>query len=317
MTLDEARALGALYGLEVNGLKPVPAGSVNSNFILELSDAKRVFARVCEESAREQVVVQNRLLGDLIAGGVSTPSPLVRGDGTTVAEHAGKPVVLFGFSAGESLCQQRVRPVHTAALGGELARIHRVGRGYQGAPVNRFGIAQLGQRLAGIDRAGLSDELGADLSLLAERLDELAERTTDHPADTVIHGDVFRDNVLWLEDGSLSAMLDFESASLGNVAFDLMVTMHAWCFGDDLEAALVRALVGGYQAERELAADELAMCFDQARLAAVRFAITRITDFELRPRGVVVYKDYRRFMGRLRAVEAVGRDAFPAWLTGA
>ena len=56
------------------------------------------------------------------------------------------------------------------------------------------------------------------------------------------------------------------------------------------------------------------MCHAQARAAAVRFAITRITDYELRPAGVVVYKDYRRFVARLAALDAIGEDAFAAWL---
>jgi homoserine kinase type II len=41
-------------------------------------------------------------------------------------------------------------------------------------------------------------------------------------------------------------------------------------------------------------------------MVALRFTVTRITDYELRPRGSVVYKDYRRFLARLLAIEALG-----------
>ena len=100
----------------------------------------------------------------------------------------------------------------------------------------------------------------------------------------------------------------------GNPAFDLMVTLLAWCFGDALEQPLAHALLDGYRAAAPLDKALLSQCYDEARAAAVRFAITRITDYELRPQGTVVYKDYRRFMRRLAAVEAIGADSFVPWL---
>ena len=146
------------------------------------------------------------------------------------------------------------------------------------------------------------------------RVDEVEPIVAASPADSVIHGDVFRDNVLWHDDGRLSAIVDFESASRGNTGFDLMVTMLAWCFGDHLDQALARALVRGYARERVVERAFLLGCYQQARAAALRFAVTRITDYELRPRGVVVFKDYRRFMARLRAIEAIAEADFPQWI---
>ena len=49
-------------------------------------------------------------------------------------------------------------------------------------------------------------------------------------------------------------------------------------------------------------------------MAALRFAVTRITDYELRPRGVVAFKDYRRFLRRLDAVEEWGREGWDRYL---
>ncbi|MEJ7733258.1 MAG: hypothetical protein WKG00_29200 [Polyangiaceae bacterium] len=51
------------------------------------------------------------------------------------------------------------------------------------------------------------------------------------------------------------------------------------------------------------------------RFAALRFAITRITDFELR-RGAGVHKDYRRFVARLAALDAAGDAGIRCWLGG-
>jgi homoserine kinase type II len=314
MTLDEAKALGEHYGLAVTGLSPIPHGSVNSNFAVELEGGERRFLRVCEESDRAGVEQQNRLLAHLVGQGVPTPAPMVRVDGNgTVASHRGKPAVMFPFRPGEWLCQQRVTTERLTTIGGALATIHRAGSSYQDAPPSRFALAHIASRLDEVEEGDHSDEIAAAGAQLRIRVDELERRLGPPERPTVIHGDVFRDNVLWQGD-RLSAILDFESASEGHASFDLMVTLLAWCFTDRFEQDLAQALMAGYVAKRELLESEVAACYDRARAAAVRFAVTRITDYELRPRDVVVFKDFRRFVARLEALEMIGERAFPAWL---
>jgi homoserine kinase type II len=122
-----------------------------------------------------------------------------------------------------------------------------------------------------------------------------------------VHGDLFRDNVLWGDEGELAALLDFESASDGVLAYDLAVTLLAWCFGDTLSSPLARAMVAGYEAERPLAVAERAGMLAEACVAALRFTITRVTDYAMRVvTGPRVLKDYRRFLARLDALEALG-----------
>ncbi len=314
MTLAEAQSVGATFGLKVTAVEPIPQGSVNSNFAIELSGGERRFLRVCEESSLIEVAAQNRLLAHLVGCGVPTPAPMVRVDGEgTVAEHAGKPAVVFPFVPGEWVRQSRVDVSRTVAIGRAVAAIHAAGIDYPDAPPSRFDAARLRERLVKLDAGGHGGEIAAAVKMIRIVMDELDRRAIEPAITTVIHGDVFRDNVLWQGD-SLSAILDFESASLGHPSFDLMVTLLAWCFTDRLDQDLCRALVRGYQSQRTLSPSEVAACYDQARAAAVRFAITRITDYELRPKGVVVYKDFRRFMARLDALEMIGAKAFPAWL---
>ncbi|HZO14142.1 MAG TPA: homoserine kinase [Polyangiaceae bacterium] len=311
LAIDEARALGRLFGVEVEALRPIARGSVNSNFELGLAGGKKAFLRIYEESDHDAVVTQNRLLRHLVEHGVPTPAPLKRDNGGTVAEHAGKPVVLFPFCEGDFVCQRAVDARRLDIVGRALATIHRAGEDYADAPPNRFGPDALRDRITALRARPLPSELARTVESLAERLTAITASQ-----ETVIHGDVFRDNVLWRDDGSLSAIVDFESASCGSAAFDLMVTLLAWCFTDRLDVTLARALVNAYEAVRPLDPDELAACYPEARAACVRFGITRITDYELRPRDVVVHKDYRRFVGRLEALEAIGERHFAAWLRG-
>jgi homoserine kinase type II len=149
---------------------------------------------------------------------------------------------------------------------------------------------------------------------IEERLDRAeGERDRELPRG-IIHGDLFRDNVLW-HGPELSALLDFESACEGSFAYDLVVTVLAWCYGDDFDERLVRAMYEGYAAKRPLAAGEIAALGTEARIASLRFAVTRITDYTMRRGlGERVMKDYRRFWLRHERVAELGA-AFTRWFS--
>ena len=112
--------------------------------------------------------------------------------------------------------------------------------------------------------------------------------------------------MLWRDaaGAELLALLDFESASAGVFVYDVMVCVHAWCYGSRFEPELVRGLLAGYRRERALEPEERAAIVHQGALAALRFATTRLTDFSLRaPPGQPPARDYRRFLDRLDALE--------------
>src|SRR5437588_853165 len=73
--------------------------------------------------------------------------------------------------------------------------------------------------------------------------------------------------------------VDFEQASTGRFAYDLAVALLAWCWnGADLDEPRARALAESYRAARALDGAERAALYAEARFAALRFTVTRITD---------------------------------------
>ena len=202
------------------------------------------------------------------------------------------------------------------AIGAALAAIHRAGAN---APAgldalvgeSRFDREALARRLASLP-SSLPPEVAAARDKVATWLDLPASESR---ITGLIHGDLFRDNVLW-DGGRIAAVLDFESASKGSLAFDLMVTMLAWCFGDALDLGLASAMVRGYLEVRAIDPSTRAGLFEEALFACHRFATTRITDFELRPPGSGAYKDFRRWLAREDALRALGRDGLRAALFG-
>ena len=316
LSIDEARLLGALYGLEITGLREIRTGSVNSNFEV-MTSSERVFLRIYEEQTVLTAGREASLLALLARAGVPTPEPLRRTDGSGfIASLHDKPVALFPFREGEMVCQKGVTVAKAHAVGGALGGIHRAGKALERSKLDelagesRFGRVALVARLTRIGELEITPEIARTREAL---VGYFAESGPEPRALGLIHGDVFRDNVLWRGD-AIAAVLDFESASVGSLAFDLMVTVLAWCFGDELEESLAKALVAGYRGSEQLDEQLVSELYDAGRFACARFTTTRLTDFELRPRGATVYKDFRRWTSRMRRLEDLGPTGLPRFL---
>jgi homoserine kinase type II len=292
----------------VLGVVGIPAGSVNSNFRVTFEGGER-FLRLYEEQPMEGALIEAERLRVLSANGVPTPCPVERKDGKFVGEIAGKPAAVFPWCEGTMRCQAGVTRPDAARVGEALAKVHVTARSLDVAP-GRFEHDDLLLRVDRIQREA-EPELAGEVPWLRAKLSEwqgpLGRRSKGLPRG-FIHGDLFRDNVLWAPSGEISALLDFESASAGVYAYDLMVTVLAWCFGDDLDDGLATSMIEGYDGVRPLSAMERDSLWAEACAAALRFTVTRITDYAMRKTsGPRVVKDWRRFRRRFDAAELRAR----------
>lgn len=321
--LDEGdvRALARAFGLdEPSGWGVVAAGTINSNYWVQ-AGGRRWFLRVNEGKDEADVRWEAALVAELAAAGVPTPPPVPAPDGQPV-RHRDRWISLFPWVAGEHRGEGDVSPDDAGALGGALAALHRAGAPLS-ARMARPGIyttEHMAARVRGLasDAAVAADPvLVGPLAAVADELVWLGARAEERAAAPagLIHGDLFRDNVLFHRD-RLVALLDFEQASSGTWVYDLAVCLNAWCFSGSLQPALVASLVDGYRRVRALEPIEYPLLYVEARAAAMRFTVTRITDVYL-PGASMPGKDFGEFLGRLdawRAMEAgdllrmVGRD---------
>lgn len=314
----DAAALLRAWGIELGELIPLAAGSVNSNFAIRAQDGTRYFARIYEEQGADGARFELTLNESLAASGVPVARPKRKLDGEAYALVGAKPFAVYEHVVGEVLCQGRVTESAAGQVGGALARVHRADLGGLTVPEGRFGFRGIEERLGIVESSGRTDlsAAAARVSALAARLER--ERDTSLPSG-LTHGDLFRDNVLFRlptpgqstgEGAVLGALLDFESACYGPYAYDLMVTLLAWCFGSELDARLARAMVSGYHAVRPLSAAEQRALVLEGSIACARFATTRMTDFSLRtPPGQAPARHYGRFFQRLEALESGALDS--------
>jgi len=130
---------------------------------------------------------------------------------------------------------------------------------------------------------------------------------------SVIHADLFPDNVLLLGD-AVTGLIDFYFACNDITAYDLAVTHSAWCFAKDgsFKPEIAEALIAGYVARRPLSKAEWQALPVLARGAAMRFLATRAYDWLHTPAdALVTRKDPMDFARRLSFYATHSAEAFP------
>ena len=299
---DELADLASAFDLgAVRGARAIAAGTINSNFAVE-TDAGPWFVRINEGKAEADVAWEAQLVTALAAGGVTTPAPVRARDGRPYAPLGAKWVSVFPWRAGHHLAADEITADVAGEFGAALAALHRAGLDVP-ASWRRRSIYDHAHLVARLERvAGSRDpELSRAISVLDDELGRAGDAAAirARASHGIIHGDLFRDNVLW-EGGRLVAILDFEQASGGSLAYDLAVCLNDWCWTGAPRLDLARALLAGYQRVRPLTDGDREALVIEVRAAAARFTLTRITDVYL-ARVDNPDKDFRAFLARCDA----------------
>jgi homoserine kinase type II len=310
-SLSAADVRGILAAFSISGYRahqPIAVGTINTNIRVETADGP-LFLRINEGKSESDVRREAAIVAHAAARFVPTPVPRAAADGALFARWGDDFVSLFPWVRGRTLARAELTSVHAAAVGSALARLHLASDGYPDHSPGRYEPPEIDARLARIAAVGRA-ELGPAVAVLGPELARLrAERISGVPLG-IIHGDLFVDNVLYDDTAALTALIDFEQASWGRLAYDLAVTTLAFGYGrDDFRSEIVRALIDAYVDARARGARpvndlERAAFGAELRFVACRFAVTRITDVHLkRDAGAAPGKNYQRYLDRLASVK--------------
>lgn len=316
---EQVRSILSLYHLDdLEEFAGIAEGSINTAYWVR-ADGRKLFLRITEKKRVQDMVFEKELLDCLADEGLPVPRLLrnVAGGTFTPWSAGGRFVSLFEFMPGRELGAFEVRPEHAEQVGRFAARMHLTTRDFPLRRDNEFRIDNLAVKtdelIAAVEEGRLSGDLMPDLSQLRAELECQRERRLDLLPRGTVHGDLFIDNAKF-EGDLLVGIIDFEMSSSERLLWELGVMINAWCWepsssqqggpAGSFDRARMHALLQGYQSVRALETPEKNALSAELRLAAARFAITRLYDFELNPLPADrrVYKDYRHYMARLHAL---------------
>lgn len=249
-------------------------GIENSNYFVTTrkheEDSEFVLT-IMENLSFDDLPFFNGLLTHLFHYGLPVPAPKQTLDGMTSTIFCNKPTVLFPKLEGGH--HEKPTAHHCVQIGKVLGDIHCALATTDLHRPNPFNVDWM---IGTIERVGpLLDE--SDQVLLHKMAEEYAELNELSLPKGVTHGDLFRDNALFVQD-ELTGVIDFYRACDDFLIQDVAITINDWCrtLDDEIDESLKISLITGYESVRSLEKEEKEFlpCFQRA--ACARFALTRL-----------------------------------------
>ena len=298
---DEAlEAFLSNYDLgKVLSFKGIAGGVENTNYLLRTEQGNFILTLYEKRVEEADLPFFIGLMDHLASRDFACPLPIRNRDGNALGRLENRPAAIISFLEGMEVSHPTADYCRLA--GETMARLHMTAQDFDIHRTNA--LAPHGWPALVDSAVGEADTVEEGMANLIQS--ELAFAQKNWPDDIpsgVIHADMFKDNVFFL-DGQLSGVIDFYFACNDYLAYDLAVGINAWCFDDDLNFVpeSCRALIEGYQSVRSLSEREVEVLPVLARGAALRFLLTRVNDWlNVPPGALVVPHDPKAFSRRLR-----------------
>jgi homoserine kinase type II len=262
--------LGDLVSFE-----PIEQGIENSNFFVTVEQQgvqKDFVLTLFEELTFDDLPFFNQLSNHLYHYGLPVATARQTLDGMTSTIFCGKPTLLFPRLPGNIVSD--VTPSHCAAIGQALAEIHETVQSCGLTRVSEQDLAWL--RSCQEKLAGYFDP--EERELLAGVIQTYEKLWSDGEGlpRGIIHGDLFRDNVLF-QGEELTGIIDFYHASEDYFVLDLAIAVNDWCSRPDgsLAVELQRAVLVAYQSQRKISDREMSVWPEMLQVAAAEFWVSR------------------------------------------
>ena len=301
VTADELGAWLSDYNVgTLSDLQGISAGIENTNYFV-YTTAGRYVLTIFEKLTAAELPFYLDLMAHLADHGVPSARPVRDLSGNLLGELKGKPAALVSFLPGNDVEVPRV--THCAAVGAALARMHLAGQSYRNRMENPRGLSWWRQVLPEI----VAFLPAGEATLLRDEVDFQSASRADGLPRGAIHGDLFRDNVLF-ERARISGVIDFYFACTDSLLYDVAIAVNDWCIRGDggLDETLARALLEAYAKARPYVEAETAAWPGLLRAAALRFWISRLYDFHLPRTGELTHaKDPAHFRRMLE--QHIGR----------
>lgn len=258
---------------EATDLQPIKGGIENSNFFVTLVDGREAVLTLFEELDIDQAAFLGPLLKHLAGKGIPVAAPFHDAQGKWLHTLLDKPVQVAPRLRGQHPMQPTVAQCHS--MGKALAALHAALRNY---PLKRS-HAHGARWWAEVAARWQPKLTKGDATLLAEVFQRYAALLdTLSPTSGLIHGDLFRDNVLF-EGDDVSGILDFSECSEDHLLLDIAVTANDFCRqwpSDTPDDARLNAFLAGYQQVLPLSDTELVALPVFLAVAAMRFWLSRL-----------------------------------------
>jgi homoserine kinase type II len=282
--------------------KGIAEGVSNTNYLVETTSDKYI-ATVYESNTNvSHLPFYWGLMKHLHGDGIPVPLPIHDNNNDILKRVDGCAFALVSFVPGK--WPKTIRNAHCKEIGKAMACMHRSAISFVPELPNQLSVSGWRCTFESV-KDQIDGKFGKGVS--AEINDALVYVEQNWPTEGelpygVIHGDLFPDNVFF-EGEKLSALIDFYLSCNDFFAYDIAITLNAWCFehGTEFNITKAKQLLKGYNAEKPLTEGELNALPLLCVGASLRFLISRLSDYFNQVEGAIVtVKDPSEYLKILR-----------------
>lgn len=265
-------------------------GIENTNYFVTTSKGQYVLT-IFEQLTLEDLPYFLELMAFFSEENIPTAHPIADSQNEYIRILNGKPAALVKRLNGVSIDIANVKQCQE--IGIQMARMHLSSKQFK---FSREASRNEDWRIQ--TSKLVMPKLNKDEQALLNRELNYIKTTKVGDLDTsVIHADLFRDNVLFIDD-EVTGIIDFYYAYNGFSIYDLAVTVNDWCTSGDInrDKENIVAFLMAYQTIRYIEKNERNAWIYVLRLAALRFWLSRLQDKYFPRSGEITHtKDPDRF----------------------
>jgi homoserine kinase type II len=267
----------------------IKSGITNTNYFL-MTAHDRFVLTLFEKNTIEDLPYFVDLMSHLATHSFLCPKPILKKNGIALSILKNKPALIVTCLKGKEVTNPEVN--HCKAVGKSLAELHVKSANFVAQHQNTRDLSWIKKTAE-----TLFNELPQDESkLLKEEIFYQEKQNYKLPKST-IHGDLFKDNVLFLND-EVSGFIDFYYACTDYLILDVAIAVNDWCVNSDgsFDESRLNAFLDAYKKIRSFNDNEDRAWNDVLRLASLRFWVSRLNDFYHAEEGELTFiKDPNHF----------------------
>ena len=270
--------------------KGISSGVTNSNYLIQMAHSNYILT-IFEHNNIEELPFYIDLMTYLAKENFLCPRPIENKNGQALGLLKEKPALMVSFLDGK---EKAIRSPKSCYLVGQyLAKLHLTANNFPQLNKNTRGLDWVSDMYLNLKKY-LSLE---DQGILELEINYHKEMDKVELPEGIIHGDLFKDNVLFLND-KVSGFIDFYYACNEKFIYDIAIAINDWCIDQDgqINKSMFLEFIKGYRSERKLTDNEQEYLNVALRLAALRFWLSRLEDFYNAKEGEITsIKDPKHF----------------------
>ena len=267
----------------------IKSGITNTNYFL-MTAHDRFVLTLFEKNTIEDLPYFVDLMAHLAGYSFLCPKPILKKNGIALSILKNKPALIVTCLKGKEVTNPEVN--HCKAVGKSLAELHVKSANFVAQHQNTRDLSWIKKTAE-----TLFNELPQDESKLLKEEILYQEKQNYKLPKSTIHGDLFKDNVLFLND-EVSGFIDFYYACTDYLILDVAIAVNDWCVNSDgsFDEARLNAFLDAYKKIRSFNDNEDRAWNDVLRLASLRFWVSRLNDFYHAEEGELTFiKDPNHF----------------------